>query len=308
MSSNPGSFRKQRERKKGRGGDKQGTKAKAELSLLSLWSCIGCDKTCENENCIECFCCGKWSHQDCAGLSDDTFTELNRPSLQWVCAKCLEEEAGPKSKTDKLIEDMMKVIAKLTDRLDSIDAKLKSDSESEEKINEMIGKKVAEALDEEREREKRKKNIIIVNMKESAKTTTEEKKEDDLVQAKKMIEKVADMAGESLSDPVRLGREGGNRPRMLKLTVSSEKKKKEILKNAAKLNEGQKDQKKKIYINADYTPKERETFRALRAEKREREEKGEKDLIIRNGKILHKTDVQKTDQKTDRDNEDREEK
>ena len=43
---------------------------------------------------------------------------------------------------------------------------------------------------------------------------------------------------------------------------------------------------KKIYINPDYTPKQREQNKELRAEMKRRMEEGEEDLTIRHGKIV----------------------
>ena len=61
-----------------------------------------------------------------------------------------------------------------------------------------------------------------------------------------------------LSDPVRLGREGGNRPRPLRLTVKDETLKKDIILKAKSLNKDTLDPRKRIYINHDKTGKERE--------------------------------------------------
>ena len=305
MASRPtGSVKKQQGKKKVKGGGKAGNSPKAvrPFDVLSLWTCVKCSKNCdEDEDSIECSCCGQWCHQGCADIADDIFSELSKPNLRWVCSKCVEEEAEPKAKNDTLMREMLKLISKLTDKIDRLDAKLQADSHAEDKIVEIVQRQVSEALEEEREREKRKRNIIIVNLSESSKTSVQEKKEDDLKQSKKLIEQVTEVTETDLSYPVRLGREGGNRPRMLKITVSSEKKKKEILKNAAKLNEGKRDQAKKVYINADYTPKEREMYKALRAEKREREEKGERDLVIRNGRVVAKSELYKSEHRADKD-------
>ena len=43
-----------------------------------------------------------------------------------------------------------------------------------------------------------------------------------------------------------------------------------------------------MFLNPDRTPKERDAFNALHAERLKRENNGEKDLVIRNGKIVKK--------------------
>lgn len=49
------------------------------------------------------------------------------------------------------------------------------------------------------------------------------------------------------------------------------------------INTGITDPTKRIYINNDSTPKERDQFRILREEMKRRREEGENDLVIREG-------------------------
>ena len=149
-----------------------------------------------------------------------------------------------------------------------------------------MDRKLAEAMEEQREIDKRKNNLIIVNMKESTRVEIEERKYDDLTAARTLFERVVSLDQGDVVEPVRLGRMGGNLPRMLRVTVKSEEKKKEILRKAHELNSSVTDSKKKVYINSDYTQKQRETYKALRAEKHRRTEEGEQNLVIRNGKIV----------------------
>lgn len=78
-----------------------------------------------------------------------------------------------------------------------------------------------------------------------------------------------ELEGENVvEDTVRLGKINiGNRPRLLKVKVKSVEVKQEILRNAFKLNKGVNDPSKRTFVNPDRTPREREAFNALRAEK-----------------------------------------
>ena len=138
-------------------------------------------------------------------------------------------------------------------------------------------------MEEKLEREKRKNNIIIVNMKESTKTDLRERKENDRAAAKTLLEKLVPLEDCDIGEPTRLGKEGGNRPRMLRVTLKSEE---QILKKAPEVNKNLKSNDKKIYINSDFTPKQREQNKILRAEMKRRTEEGEEDLTIRHGKIV----------------------
>lgn len=68
--------------------------------------------------------------------------------------------------------------------------------------------------------------------------------------------------------------------------------KKEVLRKAPQINSGTPTAQERVYINPDLTSKEREQEKVLRKEKKERESKGEKDLVIRNGKIVVRKKVQ----------------
>ena len=156
----------------------------------------------------------------------------------------------------------------------------------------MVDRKLAEALGEAQDKERRKLNLIITNVKESTKTISIEKQRDDLEQAKALIRQITDLSDEEIEEPVRLGKEGGNRPRLLRVKVKSEGKKREIIKKAptSKVNANIPDKKTRYYFNNDYTPKERETNHKLREELRDRLQKGETNLIIRNGQVIKRKD------------------
>ena len=47
-----------------------------------------------------------------------------------------------------------------------------------------------------------------------------------------------------------------------------------------------------MFINPDRAPKELDAFNTLRAQILKRENNGEKDLVIRNGEIMNKTNGQ----------------
>ncbi len=90
---------------------------------------------------------------------------------------------------------------------------------------------------------------------------------------------------------------------MLRVTVKTEPKQKEILKKAPQLNKQVTDQSRKNYINPDFTPKERELNKRLRAERKERYERGEKDLVIRDGNLVKKRTMVDNGEKPDSSND-----
>jgi len=156
----------------------------------------------------------------------------------------------------------------------------------DEKIEKMVEEKVSEAMEERVEKEQRKLNLIVVNLPESREKEADAKKNDEILKVKELFRKMCpELEKEEVKDPVRLGREGGNKPRMLRVRVESEEGKQKILKNMRKLNVGV-EAGKRVFINPDFTPKEREKNKELRAELKQRIDGGEKDIGIRGGKIV----------------------
>jgi hypothetical protein len=103
-----------------------------------------------------------------------------------------------------------------------------------------------------------------------------------------LVAKVSDVKKEELGNPVRLGARvigRKSKPRMLKVTLKSEEAKKKLMTNAYKLNEGVREQSKRVYFNHDRTAKERADYKKLKEELDERRRE-DPSLVIRGGKIV----------------------
>ena len=278
----------------------------AATEVLATWQCIMCDNACESDDdddpSIECYACKNWSHRSCSKLTGDDFKILSkRPDLQWVCNTCMEEGAENRSRTDAkldMILTMLPMIHAMNEKILNIEKEL-GGKNLEDKIEEVVDRKVEEAFNEAQEREKRKKNIIVSNVKESSKALSEDRKADDMREVKQLLERVTDITEGEFEDPIRLGKVGGNRPRLLRITLKDEAKKKEVLKKApqSRLNDGITENKNKHYINADCTPREREENWKLRQELKQRTESGEEGLVIRNKKVVKKRDFDRRREK-----------
>ena len=118
--------------------------------------------------------------------------------------------------------------------------------------------------------------------------TVEEKRQDDKDRVRNLVKKIANVPGDDLTDPIRLGpvQIGHNvRPRLLRMVVRTDESKADIMRNVYRLNEGV-EFAERVYINNDSTPRERMKYRELKAEVVRREAEGEADLIIRNLQIV----------------------
>lgn len=265
-----------------------------KMNLLSTWQCLNCSTTCddEQENSIKCFTCKKWAHERCSGLNKDVFEQFCDPkqvNLEWICQKCVEAKVEFQTRQDPRIDqllDLIPLVGALSNRLENLENNLLGEK-MEEKIEQIVDRKIAEALEEQKEVETRKKNLILVNIKESSKTDIKERMEEDLSTAKEVISKLVALEPDDISDPVRLGRENmNNHPRLMRITIKTEKKKLDIQRKAPELNKDMTNKEDRIFINPDYTRKEREAHKKLREEMKKRTIEGETNLAIRKGKIV----------------------
>ncbi len=238
----------------------------------------------DEEKGIECDDCHSWWHAGCANLTVKEYEIITKKSkyLKFCCDNCVDNDRPKEnalqaqlSMMTTMFSTMQQTQLKILDRLEKLESNQKIDS----KIEDMVDSKIKEAILDTREREERKLNLIITNIREPEGASLEDKKKSDKEEVNRLIEEITDEKV-IISDPIRLGRVNiGTRPRLLRITVQNEESKFKILKNAAKLNR-QKDPSKRIYINPDYSVREREAHKKLRQELRERQAKGEQNLMV----------------------------
>ena len=176
------------------------------------------------------------------------------------------------------------------------------DQKIDQKISEKMDKKVEQLVEERiegrlehfQEQLWRKTNVLIANLPESRSKNVEDRQVDDLEDALNIFNKFVTMGSEHIEGlPVRLGRIS-DRPRLLRVTLRSEKLVNVLVAKARDgnhiLNPNEKDGKKKIYINKDYTYKDRQERQILLKEKKELEAKGVK-VDIRKGKLIPRVQI-----------------
>jgi hypothetical protein len=196
------------------------------------------------------------------------------------------------SRSDARLDKLIEMVLDLTTKVRSLETVVEKGlgvESLDEKIEEAVNRKVEEVMEEQQDIERRKKNVIIVGLRESAKETAEERRQDDLNAAKSLLGKLVNIEEQDVKEPIRLGRAGGHRPRMLKVTMNNEDKKREAVKKSPELNAGVTEPNKRVYINHDYTPRQRQKYKELKEEKQRRTDQGEENLVIRNGKVMVKT-------------------
>ena len=139
------------------------------------------------------------------------------------------------------------------------------------------------------EKEKRKNNVVIHNLPELSGISGEELERYDMEEVQFLIDEAIKSNSISVLSARRLGarREPGSKPRSLLVTLSDGRD--EVINRQISIR-GYLGYEK-IYIYPDQTPNERQFYVALREELKRRRSRGETDLIIRNGQIVHRRET-----------------
>ena len=273
----------------GRGGGNTST-CNSGIDTLGLWLCTECGDVCneddqdDGEPSIECYVCKQYCHTSCACIDSSQLGVLSHSNLQFICNHCTNSKKEITSSADAKLDLILKMMSTLNSKVAELEGKLNDVSGEglDQKIEEIVVRKLQEASETER----RKKNLIFVNVKESPASSTDERKNDDLKEIKSLLCGLADLRADDVDFAARLGKVGGNRPRLLKVGFRSQQQRNEILKKAKDVNAKQGDKKKWVYINPDMSQQQRAEDKKLREEMKRRIEGGENNLKIRGGKIV----------------------
>ena len=143
---------------------------------------------------------------------------------------------------------------------------------------------VSSVISEEKDKGKRRLNLIVHNMTESSSDQPQSRKEQDIASIRDILHSQLEVQPR-ISNAIRLGKRGGPKPSLLKVTVESEEEKAAILRNVKRLRlSSTPDHLKRMFITPDLTLREREVNKALRSELAERN-KSAKQF---NGQIVQK--------------------
>ena len=160
----------------------------------------------------------------------------------------------------------------------------------------VMDEKIEEAIEDYQDTTWRRKNLLLVNIPDSTKKDTIDRQNDDYLEVYEILNKLVDFEETDLEcKPVRVGKFQNGPPRLLRITLKSEYMARDIANKARDntnlLNPNETDNKKKIYINKDFSYKARESRKMALKENKEREEKGEEGLTIWKNKVIKKEDL-----------------
>ena len=235
---------------------------------------------------MACEICEKWYHIECQNISEQVYEFLVKEGncVHWFCDKC----NGAAAK-------IYKMVCAVKVKHDEIETKVDFVTEKVELLeNAMEAKmdaKIAELRRDQEEIEKRRTNLIIYEVAESNSPDSGERKRDDEHKVRSIFRKLQ-VQEPDVKSVSRLGKKQDGNFRPVKVVFGSERNKQAIMNRVKSLRiSKQKDDAevlKDIHIAPDMTQRQREERRGLMKELEKRKQEGEKDLVIRNGRIVPK--------------------
>ena len=228
---------------------------------------------------LECDLCKMWHHCACQGVSAKLYKTISNIdegdscSLHWYCRGC-----------NKLAKGILASVTSLQIQHTKLEDTVAKLGETVSKQSEQLEQLVNDKIEEMAEREKRRSNLIFFGVPESQNSEPGARKDDDLKKVRSLIKKSVGESRCSVLSLYRLGKKQ-DRSRPLKVIMDSPASRDEILR---KFSPEEGEGGRPVAVARDRTKDERESFKKLKKEIQEREEKGEKDLIIRRGKIIQR--------------------
>ena len=258
----------------------------------------------DGDHAMGCQWCGLWTHRKCLKpkMSEAEYKAISNSkndNMMYFCTKC-QPMVGI---TLRFFNEVRMKQASMNERLMSVENSIENISrtitqtetdvaavkENVEQISEKIGAvestmdrvidlKLDDMKDEEKERERRQNNVILYNVPEKV-----EGKNDKTI-VEEILKHDLGVKDVKIEDVFRLG--VGKEPRPILLKVKDAQTQKVVLSKAKNLKQADTEISRNIYIVSDKTPRERERYRELQKELKERKDKGETDLMIRDMKVV----------------------
>ena len=149
---------------------------------------------------------------------------------------------------------------------------------------------VREAYKEEKMKDSKKPNLVIFNVPEKKTKDWQERKRNNMELVLKVLNFLLDMDNieSKIVKVVRMGKWEDEKIRPIKVVLTDPDTKYKFLQKSYKLSEADDEILKRVRISPDRTPSEIQRYKELRKELERRTGNGEKDLVIRRGKIVVK--------------------
>ena len=234
----------------------------------------------------------------CEKYSDAEYDLLKKPQSHWFCKNCDDKAID----VLQIVRNMKEFQEKMVERMEAVEKKVELVEKVEGPMADRVMEIVQKEIGEERERRIREWNVVIRGMNEvSLREDEEDEKEEEqgavgginpppreqkMDQQQKTVKKVEELLERGLKLPnitIKGTRNLRNKD-VVVVTLGSREEKYEVLDKARSLNRNARY--KNVYVTQDMTRKEQEIDYHLRKELKERRDKGEKNLVIRGGRLV----------------------
>ena len=263
-------------------------KEKPDQGTDHLEETLGCDLCkADADNIVQCEKCLSWLCCDCQSISPNMFKAMTEfQSLHWYCKTCecqvqelLNDSAKEGYPVGNRLQSIEKQLADLTTTINNIVANkgchIGAHNEMTEPMQQstdtttdmdgvsgpptqtqsIITSTVSSLLTEEKDQERRRLNLIFHGVPESLSEDTQTRKEHDSNLVQETLNQHLGVSA-TIANPIRLGQKN-SKPRLLRVSVSSDHEKAIILRNCTKLRwKNVPDPFCKVYICPDLTFKE----------------------------------------------------
>lgn len=252
---------------------------------------------------LQCEYCGLWYHITCVGVDDVKYNLLSDDGIHWFCKTC----DGKAIDVLLLVQSIKEKQDSLEEKFNELNVKVQNIEKIEGHFSTSIREVVREEMYEANEKEKRKCNVIIKNLNElvddSSDGDSETKEEEEKCKeargikgcvsdkeiAEHVIQNVLQLKEINVVQAERIDSRWSNR-RPLRVRLEKKEHKFKILNKSKQLKNNSSYQD--VFISPDKTYAEREKDKDLRAELSERRDKGEKNLIIKNCRVIQQPILQ----------------
>ena len=268
-----------------------------QAALDSVECCLKCHgSVLDSDNAVLCQSCKGWIHQNCANISAQEYRMMNRssPNLMWFCNDCQSKVSvsvknGCACGSEQSVVAMQNLIYEMVKKIDALTShvmRLEKASNKVEDIDALVEEKVKKYMEESRDQAGRERNVILHNVPESHSDEVKDRVAHDFEQTKLVLQHLNVPDAVVVDKPVRLGKRGGGKPRLMRISFADKNAKKSVLSHATKLRESSDAVLRNVYVTPDLTYQQRVANKKLRDELQRRKDAGESNLKISRGQIV----------------------
>jgi len=247
----------------------------------------------ENQSGIMCDLCDGWFHSSCLKLSKKVldFYRMNPKSATWVCYLCKEGNKRMRDRVDMLktenaqLKDVNSQLMRRLNEVENMVRRIRDDIKAE--VLTEIRQELSGDQRETEERRKRECNLVVHNVADT------ENVQDDKNVIENIIANELNLTDIKVKEVSRIKTREVNgerrHPAPLIVKCHTIGQKWAVIGRAKNLRESRNENYRKIMIFPDMTQKEREVDKKLRAELKERRDRGERDIYISKGRIVNRS-------------------